>query len=54
MELSFSATHSNSLREFFYKIELLEDGGISTIVTDVKINLDEKFWGSFGGADEGG
>ncbi|KAG5586716.1 hypothetical protein H5410_047150, partial [Solanum commersonii] len=37
--------HELKVREFYYKMELLDDGGIRTIVRDVKIHLDEKTLG---------
>ncbi|KAH0738289.1 hypothetical protein KY290_036994 [Solanum tuberosum] len=37
--------HEPKVREFYYKMELLDDGGIRTIVRDVKIHLDEETLG---------
>ncbi|KAH0633562.1 hypothetical protein KY284_036348 [Solanum tuberosum] len=37
--------HKPKVREFYYKMELLDDGGIRTIVRDVKIHLDEETLG---------
>ncbi|KAG5609901.1 hypothetical protein H5410_021182 [Solanum commersonii] len=34
--------HEPEVREFFYKMELLEGGGITTTVRNVEIHLDEK------------
>ncbi|KAG5605911.1 hypothetical protein H5410_027403 [Solanum commersonii] len=37
--------HEPEVREFFYKMELLECGGITTIVRNVQIRLDEETLG---------
>ncbi|KAG5582200.1 hypothetical protein H5410_052827 [Solanum commersonii] len=37
--------HEPEVREFFYKIKLLEDGGITTTVKDIDILLDEETLG---------
>jgi len=37
--------HEPEVREFFYKMELLEGGGITTIVRNVQIHLDEETLG---------
>ncbi|KAH0650490.1 hypothetical protein KY284_030402 [Solanum tuberosum] len=37
--------HKHEVRKFYYKMELLDDGGIRTIVKDVKIHLDEETLG---------
>ncbi|KAH0644959.1 hypothetical protein KY284_032843 [Solanum tuberosum] len=37
--------HEPEVREFFYKMELLEGGGITTTVRDVEICLDEEMLG---------
>ncbi|KAG5609444.1 hypothetical protein H5410_020725 [Solanum commersonii] len=37
--------HEPEVHEFFYKIELLEGGGITTIVRNVQIHLDEETLG---------
>ncbi|KAG5628683.1 hypothetical protein H5410_000400 [Solanum commersonii] len=37
--------HEPKVREFFYKMELLEDGGITTTVKDIDIRLDEETLG---------
>ncbi|KAG5616006.1 hypothetical protein H5410_015830 [Solanum commersonii] len=37
--------HETEVREFYYKMELLDDGGIRTTVKEVKIYLNEESLG---------
>ncbi|KAK4730300.1 hypothetical protein R3W88_023288 [Solanum pinnatisectum] len=37
--------HEPEVREFFYKMKLLESGGITTIVRNMEIHLDEETLG---------
>ena len=49
-----SYMHEAEVHEFFYKMELLEDGGLTTTVKEIRMHLDKvTLWNYFGSACTG-